>query len=31
VVSRNASTTQPASMLVVFVHNDGATLTTFDH
>ena len=31
VVSRNASTTEPASMLVVFVHNDGATLTTFDH
>jgi len=31
VVSRNASTTEPASMLVVFVHDDGATLTTFDH
>ena len=31
VVSENASKTEPASMLVVFVHNDGATLTTFDH
>lgn len=31
VVSRNASTTEPASMLVVYIHNEGATLTTFDH
>jgi quercetin dioxygenase-like cupin family protein len=31
VVSRNASKTEPASMLVVFVHDEGATLTTFDH
>jgi quercetin dioxygenase-like cupin family protein len=31
VVSRNASSTEPASMLVVYVHNEGATLTTFDH
>ncbi|MEJ8840656.1 cupin domain-containing protein [Ramlibacter sp. AN1133] len=31
VVSRNASTTEPASMLVVFIHDEGATLTTFDH
>jgi quercetin dioxygenase-like cupin family protein len=31
VVSRNASTTEPASMLVVYVHNESATLTTFDH
>lgn len=30
VVSRNASQTEPASMLVVFVHDEGATLTTFD-
>ena len=30
VVSRNASETDPASMLVVFVHDEGATLTTFD-
>jgi quercetin dioxygenase-like cupin family protein len=29
-VSENASTTEPASMLVVFVANDGAKLTTFD-
>ena len=31
VVSRNASTTEPASMLVVYLHDEGATLTTFDH
>lgn len=31
VVSRNASATEPASMLVVYVHDEGATLTTFDH
>lgn len=31
VVSRNASSTEPASMLVVFIHSEGATLTTFDH
>lgn len=31
VVSENASKTEPASMLVVFVHEEGATLTTFDH
>jgi len=31
VVSRNASSTEPASMLVVYVHDEGATLTTFDH
>ncbi len=30
VVSRNASQTEPASMLVVFIHDEGATLTTFD-
>lgn len=30
VESRNASSTEPASMLVVYVHNEGATLTTFD-
>jgi len=30
VVSRNASKTEPASMLVVFIHDEGATLTTFD-
>jgi quercetin dioxygenase-like cupin family protein len=30
VVSENASKTEPASMLVVFVANDGAKLTTFD-
>jgi quercetin dioxygenase-like cupin family protein len=30
VVSENASATEPASMLVVFIHNPGATLTTFD-
>ena len=29
-VSENASATEPASMLVVFVANDGAQLTTFD-
>jgi quercetin dioxygenase-like cupin family protein len=29
-VSENASTTEPASMLVVFVADDGAQLTTFD-
>jgi len=31
VESRNASQTEPASMLVVFIHDEGATLTTFDH
>jgi quercetin dioxygenase-like cupin family protein len=31
VVSRNASNTEPASMLVVFIANDNAKLTTFDH
>jgi len=31
VVSRNASATEPASMLVVYVHSEGAKLTTFDH
>ena len=31
VVSENASKTEPASMLVVFVHDEGATLTSFDH
>ncbi len=31
VVSRNASMTEPASMLVVFISNEDATLTTFDH
>jgi quercetin dioxygenase-like cupin family protein len=31
VVSRNASSTEPASMLVVYVHDESATLTTFDH
>lgn len=31
VVSRNASTTEPASMLVVYIHDEGATLTSFDH
>jgi quercetin dioxygenase-like cupin family protein len=30
VVSENASKTEPARMLVVFVANDGAKLTTFD-
>ncbi|WP_312016200.1 MULTISPECIES: cupin domain-containing protein [Bradyrhizobium] len=30
VISENASKTEPASMLVVFVANDGAELTTFD-
>jgi catalase len=30
-VSENASTTEPASMLVVFVADDGAQLTTFDN
>jgi quercetin dioxygenase-like cupin family protein len=30
VVSRNASPSEPASMLVVFIHEQGATLTTFD-
>jgi quercetin dioxygenase-like cupin family protein len=29
-VSENASATEPASMLVVFVADDGAQLTTFD-
>jgi len=31
VVSKNASTTEPASMLVVFIANENATLTNFDH
>jgi quercetin dioxygenase-like cupin family protein len=30
-VSENASTTEPASLLAVFVANGGAKLTTFDH
>jgi quercetin dioxygenase-like cupin family protein len=29
-VSENASTTEPATMLVIFVAEDGAQLTTFD-
>jgi quercetin dioxygenase-like cupin family protein len=29
-VSENASTTEPASLLAVFVADDGAKLTTFD-
>jgi quercetin dioxygenase-like cupin family protein len=29
-VSENASTTEPASMLAVFIADDGAKLTTFD-
>ncbi len=29
-VSENASATEPASLLAVFVADDGATLTTFD-
>jgi quercetin dioxygenase-like cupin family protein len=29
-VSENASTTEPASLLAVFVADDGARLTTFD-
>jgi quercetin dioxygenase-like cupin family protein len=29
-VSENASTTEPASLLAIFVADDGATLTTFD-
>ncbi|MFM0061072.1 cupin domain-containing protein [Paraburkholderia phytofirmans] len=31
VISKNASTTEPASMLVVFIANEDARLTTFDH
>jgi quercetin dioxygenase-like cupin family protein len=31
VISKNASTTEPASMLVVFIANEKAALTTFDH
>jgi quercetin dioxygenase-like cupin family protein len=31
VVSENASKTEPASMLVVYIHDEGVTLTTFDH
>ncbi|MFM0341922.1 cupin domain-containing protein [Paraburkholderia fungorum] len=31
VISKNASTTEPASMLVVFISNENAKLTTFDH
>jgi quercetin dioxygenase-like cupin family protein len=30
-VSENASATEPASLLAVFVAEDGAELTTFDH
>jgi len=30
VVSENASATEPASLLAVFVADDGAQLTTFD-
>lgn len=30
-VSENASATEPASLLAVFVAPDGANLTTFDH
>lgn len=29
-ISENASATEPASMLVVYIGNEGATLTTFD-
>jgi quercetin dioxygenase-like cupin family protein len=29
-VSENASTTEPASLLAIFVADDGAQLTTFD-
>jgi hypothetical protein len=29
-VSENASATEPASLLAVFVADDGAELTTFD-
>jgi quercetin dioxygenase-like cupin family protein len=31
IVSENVSKTEPASMLVVFIADEGATLTTFDH
>ncbi|REG49121.1 hypothetical protein B0G80_5454 [Paraburkholderia sp. BL6669N2] len=31
VISKNASATEPASMLVVFIANQNASLTTFDH
>jgi quercetin dioxygenase-like cupin family protein len=31
IVSENASKTEPASMLVVFIHDEKAKLTTFDH
>ncbi|HEX6013750.1 MAG TPA: cupin domain-containing protein [Geminicoccaceae bacterium] len=30
-VSENASATEPASLLAIFVADDGAQLTTFDH
>ena len=30
-VSENASATEPASLLAIFVADDGAELTTFDH
>lgn len=30
-VSENVSTTEPATILAVFVADDGATLTTYDH
>ena len=29
-VSENASTTEPASLLAIFIADDGAELTTFD-
>jgi quercetin dioxygenase-like cupin family protein len=29
-VSENASTTEPASLLAIFIADDGATLTTYD-
>jgi quercetin dioxygenase-like cupin family protein len=30
-VSENVSTTEPATILAVFIADDGATLTTYDH
>lgn len=30
-ISENASATEPASLLAVFIADDGAQLTTFDH
>jgi len=30
-ISENASATEPASLLAVFVADDGAQLTRFDH